>query len=111
MQSQNWSYLSFYWMELVETFTVCALDVYLLVAKTLRGDVKDFWRYSTFSDWAKIGDFRDFRRLPSVLYAEYCSNNSLSRYQCEGMIWIPSMKSQVLLHLNKQLKSNVDSKI
>ena len=60
MQSQNWSYLSFYWMELVETFTVCALDVYLLVAKTLRGDVKDFWRYSTFSDWAKIRKFVNF---------------------------------------------------
>ena len=63
MQSQNWSYLRFYWMELVETFTVCALDVYLLVAKTLRGDVKDFWRYSTFSDGQKSAIFVIFGSL------------------------------------------------
>ena len=59
-QEQKFEYLSSYWMELVETFIVCALDVYLLVAKTLRGDVKDFWRYSTFSDWAKIRKFVNF---------------------------------------------------
>ena len=36
------------------------------MVQALIGDAKDFWRYSTFSDWAKIGDFRDFRRLLSV---------------------------------------------
>ena len=30
------------------------------MVQALRGDVKDFWRYSTFSDWVKIGDFRTF---------------------------------------------------
>ena len=30
------------------------------MVQALIGDVKDFWRYSTFSDWAKIGDFRTF---------------------------------------------------
>ena len=39
------------------------------MAQALRGDVKDFWRYSTFSDWAKIGDFRC---LPSVKKCTEC---------------------------------------
>ena len=50
-------------MNLLQIFTDCALDVYLLVAKTLRGDVKDFCWILTFSDWAKIRKFVNFGGL------------------------------------------------
>ena len=38
------------------------------MVQALIGDVKDFWGYSTFSDWVKIGDFRDFRRKNTVFW-------------------------------------------
>ena len=59
-QEQKLGYLSSCWMNLLQIFTDCALNVYLLVAKTLRGDVKDFWRYSTFSDGRKSAIFVRF---------------------------------------------------
>ena len=59
-QTQKLGYLGSCWMELHQILTQYSLKVGLWMVQAPRDDVKDFCWILTFSDWAKIGDFRTF---------------------------------------------------
>ena len=60
VQVQKLEYLSFYLTELLQILTQYSWKVGLWMVQALIGDVKDFWRYSTFSDGRKSAIFVRF---------------------------------------------------